>query len=303
MVQGNLQVKLSAHPRWTYSGAQQVEGFTLDFIKGAFVNNEQLKQQVHDYWNKQSCGTEHTNREKLTASYFAEIEAFRYTIEPEIFSFAQFTRWRNKKVLEVGVGAATDFVQWVRAGAQAYGIDLTQEAITNANARLALEGLQPVEIQVADAEKLPYADNNFDLVYSWGVIHHSPNTEQCFKEIVRVCKPGGTIKVMIYNRHSLFAVYRWVLAALFKGKPFRSLKDVLFHDQESPGTKAYTLAETRNILKELPVTINRLEAPATAHDLLYYKSKPIQKIANFIATLWGRKRCGWFLLIECTKKS
>ncbi len=262
-----------------------------------------LKQQVHNYWNKQSCGTEHTHQPKFTQAYFDDIEAFRYCIEPEIFAFAQFTRYRGKKLLEVGIGAATDFTQWVRAGTQAYGIDLTQEAIANAQARLALEGLTPFDLRVADAEHIPHPDNFFDVVYSWGVIHHSPETPRCLREIVRVCKPGGTIKIMIYNRRSLFAFYRWVLAALFKGRPWRSFAHVIFHDQESPGTKAYTFREVRDLIKELPVTLTRMDAPATSHDLLYYKSPWIQKVANILANILGRSRCGWFMMIELKKHS
>mgnify|MGYP006288299867 CR=1 FL=1 len=95
------------------------------------MEKEKLKEEVKQHWNKASCGTEFINEEKFSKNYFDSIENFRYKIEPEIFSFAQFSRFHNKKVLEVGVGAGTDFLQWVRSGAIAYGIDLTNEAIEN----------------------------------------------------------------------------------------------------------------------------------------------------------------------------
>src|SRR3989338_6187058 len=155
------------------------------------MKQQQLKNDVKKYWNQASCGTEFISQKKYSKEYFNAIETFRYSIKPEIFSFAQFTRFHGKKILEVGVGAGTDFTQWVRAGAHAYGIDLTEEAIRNVSHRLALEGLQAKELQIADAEKLPYPDNFFDLTYSWGVIHHSPDTKQCLKELVRVTKPNG----------------------------------------------------------------------------------------------------------------
>lgn len=266
------------------------------------MNNHELKKEVARYWNKASCGTEYIDKEKFSADYFNEVEQFRYRVEPEIFSFAQFTRFRNKKVLEVGVGAGTDFVQWVRAGAHAYGIDLTQEAIDNATHRLALEGLQAQELLVADAERIPYSDNSFDLVYSWGVIHHSPNTIQCLEEIIRVTKPGGTIKIMIYNRYSLFAFYRYVCAALFKGKPFQMLSTVLYNHQESPGTKAYTFKEIRSILARYPVVIKQLKATVTNHDLLHYKSSLYQSLAYTTACVFGWNHVGWFMTIELQKK-
>ena len=256
---------------------------------------------MFEYWNTASCGTELTDKKKFSEAYFEEIEEIRYKLEPEIHSFAQFSRYYNKKVLEVGVGAGTDFMQWIRSGARAYGIDLTEEAISNVRHRLQTYELTAEEIIQADAEKLPYENESFDLVYSWGVIHHSPDTEQCFKEIVRVTKPGGTMKIMIYNRHSLFAFYRYLLEGLCKGKPFSSFKKILHNNQESPGTKAYTFKEVRKICSTLPISIKSMTAPPSNHDLLYYKSKPLQWLAQSAAFLRGWSKSGWFLMIELQK--
>lgn len=267
------------------------------------TNNQDLKKQVKHYWNQASCGTEFINEKKFSPAYFHAIEEFRYTIEPEIFSFAQFTRFHGKKILEVGVGAGTDFTQWVRAGTIAHGIDLTEEAIINVKHRLALQGLAAQELIVADAEHLPYNDNSFDLVYSWGVIHHSPNMEQCLREIIRVTKPGGTIKIMVYNRRSLFAYYRYILSAIFKGKPFQRLRTVLFHHQESPGTKAYTIKEIKNLLQQYPVELNNIKAPVSQHDLLYYKNRLFKNIAYVAACILGWEKAGWFMMIELKKKN
>lgn len=264
-------------------------------------NNQDLKKQVHDYWNVASCGTEFIKKEKFTRDYFQAIEAFRYAIEPEIFSFAQFTRYRGKKVLEVGIGAGTDFIQWLRSGASAYGIDLTQEALDNVQQRCLQEHLSAQELTVGDAEHIAYPDATFDLAYSWGVIHHSPDTQKALTELVRVTKPGGTIKYMIYNRHSLFACYMWLRFALLKGKPFQTISTILAKHQESPGTKAYTFKEAANMFQDLPVTLVHMHAPATAHDLLYYKRKTTQRIAHFFACLGGWTRVGWFLMIELKK--
>ncbi|OQA36389.1 MAG: Demethylrebeccamycin-D-glucose O-methyltransferase [Candidatus Dependentiae bacterium ADurb.Bin331] len=265
------------------------------------MNQDQLKAAVQAYWNKESCGTSVTQQSKFSKIYFDEIETYRYEIEPEIFSFAQFTRYYGKRVLEVGIGAGTDFIQWVRSGAQAYGVDLTPESIEHTRQRLMIEQLHAFDLQVADAEQLPYPDNSFDLVYSWGVIHHSPNTEQCLRELVRVVRPGGTIKIMVYNRRSLFAFYRYVLCGLLKGKPLRSFKNILFYDQESLGTKAYTMKEVRTMIKQHAVTIKSLTAPVTYHDLLGYKSRIFRGLASFAASIFGWQRVGWFMLIELKK--
>lgn len=261
-----------------------------------------LKEEVKSYWNQASCGTEFIQATKYTSEYFHEIENYRYFAEPEIFAFAQFSRWHGKKVLEVGVGAGTDFVQWVRSGAHAYGIDLTEEAVHNARVRLSLEGLSAQEVRVADAESLPYADGMFDLTYSWGVIHHSPNMEQCLSEMIRVTKPGGTIKLMIYNRHSLFACYRYLLAGFFKGRPFARWNDILFHHQESLGTKAYTRKEMCALLQKYPVHVRMLQAPVMYHDMLRYKARPFQWCAYVAASLFGWRSVGWFMMIEMEKR-
>ena len=92
-------------------------------------DKDKLKEEVREFWNAQACGTQNIDKEKFTLEYFEQIEKERYELQPEIFSFAQFTRFHGKKLLEVGVGAGTDFLQWVRAGADCYGIDLTDEAI------------------------------------------------------------------------------------------------------------------------------------------------------------------------------
>lgn len=267
------------------------------------MQKQKLKQEVHAYWDQASCGTEVTHHEKYTYTYFEEIEAYRYAVEPEIFSFAQFTRFRGKKVLEVGVGAGTDFLQWVRAGADAYGIDLTPEAVENVRQRLTLYGVHAKEVRVADAEKLPYTDDSFECVYSWGVIHHSPDTHKCLQEIIRVTKPGGIAKIMIYHRRSLFAFYRYLLCGLFKGKPFKSWSSILFHHQESLGTKAYTFAEVRALLTDEPVTIKSISAPVTKHDLLFYKAWPFRALAYCAASLFGWQRRGFFMMIELEKEN
>jgi len=266
------------------------------------MNNERLKEEVHNYWNKASCGTDSTKQTKHTKRYFEEIESHRYAVEAQIFSFAQFSRFHGKKVLEVGIGAGTDFLQWVRAGAHAHGIDLTQEAIDNVKARLNIYGLQAQEFRVADAENLPYPDNHFDCVYSWGVIHHSPNTEQCLSEIIRVAKPGGKIKVMIYNRRSLYLVYRYLKGGFFKKKKLQTLSTFAFNHQESLGTKTYTFKEVKKILVKHPVSTKELKATVGKNDFTCFNPK-LHWFWYCIACIFGWNRVGWFMTIKLLKNT
>lgn len=268
------------------------------------VYTEELKNKVSEYWDKQSCGTQFTNKSKYSKDYFEEIERHRYFIEPEIFSFAQFTRYNGKKILEIGVGAGTDFIQWVRAGTIAYGVDLTPEAINNTKHRLKVYGLKAKELKIADCERLPFKDNFFDLVYSWGVIHHTPNTKKALEEIIRVCRPRGTCKIMVYNRHSLVSFFLWVRTALMNGKPWKSLSWCIYHHMESMGTKAFTKKEISSILKEFPVENVCIKPILTYYDITPYKKfgKFFQLIAKLVSRILGENNVGWFLTIEFTKK-
>lgn len=265
------------------------------------MNEEGIKAQVRAFWNKQACGASSSLSAKYSRQYFDEIEDFRYSVEPEVFSFAQFTRFHGQKVLEVGVGAGTDFIQWVRSGAKAYGIDLTEESVEHVRNRLRVYGLSAEEVRVADAEDLPYPDNTFDLVYSWGVVHHTPDTIKALKEIIRVTRIGGTVKMMVYNRRSLNAFYQYLRFGLLEGKLFKSISWILYHNMESVGTKAFTIREMKRTLANYPVHIKNIRAKATNYDLLYNRASPFRFVSYISAFLLGFEKIGWFMTIELEK--
>jgi SAM-dependent methyltransferase len=269
---------------------------------------QELKHQVYDFWNEKSCGAFITSREPYSRDYFEEIEKYRYETEPDIFEFAQFTRYRGKKVLEVGVGAGTDFLQWVRAGAEAYGLDLTEEAIRNAERRLRIYGLNCAELRTADAENLPYPDGFFDLVYSWGVIHHSPDTAQALREIIRVTRNGGRCKIMVYNKYSTHSATMYIKHAILKGRPFRGLSDIYWHCQESIGTKVFTRGDILKMLDGLPVADVRINAPVEPRDVY---SGPLGRNSRMkdlyffmlrgLAFFMGYPNSGFHMKIEFTR--
>lgn len=201
--------------------------------------------RVRAFWEQQTCGTEAAvvgDLSRHSRAWFERVERFRYEVEPYIHAHAQFTRHRGKTILEVGVGAGTDHLQWARAGCKCHGVDLTDAAIETTRDHLALYGLES-ELRRVDAESLPYEDDRFDLIYSWGVIHHSTHPERLIQEIHRVLKPEGTFLGMMYNRHSMTALRFWVRFGLLRGRPWRSLTDIIAEHVESAGTKAYTVDE------------------------------------------------------------
>jgi len=263
-----------------------------------------LKDQVRTFWNRESCDADQAHAEKFSREYFEQIEQWRYCDQPFIHSFAQFTRYHGKRVLEVGFGAGTDFIQWLRAGARASGIDLTDEALANVRHRIQVYGLpQPESLQVADAENLPFPSNTFDLGYSWGVLHHTPDTPKALAELVRVVRPGGEIKVMLYNRHGLYAWKMWIKHALLKGRPWKSLRWVLWNHVESVGTQGFTDREVKRMLAPLGLTDIRMQRFITNNDRIVRRSFPYRLgglgLAAVIA-LTGT-RLGWYRGISARK--
>ena len=204
-----------------------------------------LKDDVRTFWEKASCGGALYLEEDSIKGFQNQSEK-RYALEPYIIDFAAFDAWKDKRVLEIGVGLGADHQRFAENGAILYGIDLTERAVRLAKERLRLFGLHST-IEVGDAEALRFANSSFDLVYSWGVIHHSPNTKQAAGEILRVLRPGGKFRVMIYHKFSFVGYMLWIRYALLKLKPWMSLAEIYSKYLESPGTKAYTTSDAKKL--------------------------------------------------------
>jgi ubiquinone/menaquinone biosynthesis C-methylase UbiE len=206
---------------------------------------ESEKDRVREFWNEASCG----EALYLTGSEIAAYEAQaskRYELEPYIETFARFPEAAGKRVLEIGVGLGADHQRFAEAGADLHGIDLTDRAVQHTRQRLAARGLRS-SISVGDAESLEFPDDHFDIVYSWGVLHHTPDTGRAVGQVLRVLKPGGRAFIMIYHKWSLIGLMLWVRYALLRLRPWMSLRDVYSRYLESPGTKAYTVEEARQL--------------------------------------------------------
>jgi SAM-dependent methyltransferase len=122
-------------------------------------------------------------------------------------------------------------------------------------------------LAVGDAESLPFADGTFDVVYSWGVLHHSPDTPKAFREVLRVLKPGGEARIMIYQTWSIVGLMLWTRYGLMRLRPWTSMAEIYSRHLESPGTKAYTPDEARRQLLG-GFTDVRIETVLTHGDLL-----------------------------------
>jgi ubiquinone/menaquinone biosynthesis C-methylase UbiE len=162
---------------------------------------EDLKTRGHDFWQANPCGAKFARSAIGSREFFADLEQHRYATEWHISQVIGFERFRDRDVLEVGCGLGTDGVNFARHGARYTGVDLTEASIELVRERFALEGL-PAELRTADAENLPFPDDSFDLVYSHGVLHHTPDTQRAIDEAHRVLRPGGLAMIMLYHRNS-----------------------------------------------------------------------------------------------------
>lgn len=209
-----LQLLASACPRfssWIRNKQQRDMQSNADLTSVVDFRHVPLTE-VESFWNRRPCNVRHSPAPVGTRKYFDDVERRKYLVEPHILAFAQFEHWSNKDVLEIGCGIGTAAVSFARVGARYVGIDLSSESVVLARQRLRVYDL-PGEIHQCNAEQLASqtltADRKFDLVYSFGVIHHTPHPERIIGEIKKLLRPGGTLKIMVYAKIS-FKLF-WIM--------------------------------------------------------------------------------------------
>jgi ubiquinone/menaquinone biosynthesis C-methylase UbiE len=158
-------------------------------------------QRVQNFWNVAACGTQFVADPKNEREFFEEYCKFRYATEWHIPALVASTDPRGKSVLEIGTGNGADGVLFAQSGARYTGVDLTETAIDATRRHFDLLGL-PGTFQVENAERLSFPDNSFDIVYSYGVLHHSPHPARAIEEVHRVLRLGGQAVVMLYHKNS-----------------------------------------------------------------------------------------------------
>jgi 2-polyprenyl-3-methyl-5-hydroxy-6-metoxy-1,4-benzoquinol methylase len=160
--------------------------------------------RVRDYWNSRPCNLRHSPAPIGTREYFDQVEARKFLVEPHIPAFAGYARWAGRRVLEIGCGIGTDTINFARAGAQVTAVDLSRRSLDLAQQRAEVFGLQDrITFIEADAERLSevVAPAPYDLVYSFGVLHHTPKPERALAQIRRhFVGADTTFKMMVYHR-------------------------------------------------------------------------------------------------------
>lgn len=255
---------------------------------------------VQSYWDSHPCDAGDWPDGRLAGAYFGHLSAVRYRTHPYVPAFADFEAWRGCAILEIGLGTGVDFCRWAAVSPHVVGIDLSATAVTLTRQHLAIRGLRG-HVQQANTEELPFRANTFDLVYSFGVLHHTPNIRAAIGEVWRVLRPGGSIRLMLYHLDSWVAWLTWLQYGLAKGRPWASRRLVLAHHMESPGTQAFTRKEVRVLCHQF--TDVRITSVLTTYDLweVIHRSHWPVRMAHAVWPRWLVRalghRWGWNLLI------
>lgn len=162
-------------------------------------------QTVKAYWDARPCNIRHSKQPIGTREYFDEVEARRYMVETHIPGFAKFERWHGKRVLEIGCGIGTDTISFARHGAQVTAVDLSTESLAVARKRAEVYGLsERIDFVQANAEELTSVVpvSAYDLVYSFGVVHHTPHPAQAVAEIRHYMSSSSELRLMVYAKNS-----------------------------------------------------------------------------------------------------
>ena len=270
------------------------------------MNSEKYKQRSIEQWTKNPISSYITKHKEGTIEFFEEIADFRYRVECSWFKPTfKFEQYKDKKVLEIGVGDGIDHLELAKAGAILTGIDITPKSIELTKKNLELHGYKS-NLLIADAENLPFEDDSFDVIYSFGVLHHVPNTQKAIDEIYRVLKPKGKAVISLYHKNSLFLISVIIFEMILKGGFLRKTIQERLSEIEYNGgeTKPLVKVYTRQQIKRMFNQFNKLRVYARHSDTVFTRSK-IDKI--IIQPFLGRllkllsKRWGWYLIIEAKK--
>jgi len=220
------------------------------------MSNEEVKQ----YWDNRPCNINHSDKPKGSKEYFDEVEAKKYFVEPHIPKFAHFEKWKGKKILEIGCGIGTDSINFVRAGANLTIIEFSDKSLEMCKERFKVYGLEATFYN-GDVEKLSefLPKQHFDLIYSFGVIHHTSNPEKAIEEISKYMDPFTELRMMLYSKisYKLF----WVMMEN-NVKKIQDMETLIRKNAEAqyncPVAYTFTFEEIDSMLKKCNMKIRNI---------------------------------------------
>jgi ubiquinone/menaquinone biosynthesis C-methylase UbiE len=200
------------------------------------IPQSQIKRQVQSFWQNSPCDSWFSNEARGTSEFYRSLDEHRYKVHRQLLSAVGFEKTRGLRVLEIGCGCGSEGERFARAGARYTAVDLTNAAVSLTQLRFQLAKLEGSFVQ-GDAENLPFADSSFDLVYSHGVLHHTPDTPRAIGEVYRVLARGGRAVIMLYyrdsfNYHVNLRILRRLRVHLLKRKPGIKLAGKIWREPE-----------------------------------------------------------------------
>ncbi len=255
-----------------------------------------------EQWTNRPCGAL-DGFDEYTLAYFEAVERDRYeNYAPWMREFINFGAYVGKKVLEVGVGQGTDLVQFAKGGAEVSGIDITQRHLELAARNFAVRHMH-AKLAYATAAAIPFESDFFDVVYSFGVLHHTNNTVRCLSECHRVLKPGGELILGLYHTYSFFHAYTILVNGILRGRLWRLGYEGLMSLIESgsdgikfiPLVKTYSKNQLRNILEDFSQVQFHVRhlAPGDFGALRHFVPASLAERAG--------RHVGWYIFARATK--
>ena len=261
-------------------------------------------EQVRDYWNSRPCNIRHSSKELGTKKYFDEVEARKYFVEPHIPGFAEFSRWKGKKVLEIGCGIGTDTMNFARAGAKVTAVDLSGDSLEIARKRAEDLEIDNIRFYQSNAEELSSVVpiERYDLVYSFGVIHHTPHPHNVIEQIRRFMDADSLFRIMVYHRNS-WKVF-WTLMSYGKGAFWKLDKLIARYSEAQTGcpvTYAYTRKSIQDLLKGFEIINMKVDHifPYKISEYVQYRYKKVWyfRWLPAYAFHWIEQNWGWHLCV------
>ncbi len=272
----------------------------------SMIHTYDVKREAVEQWTHDPCGLCGAEGLEIgSQAFYARVDKNRYEeYAPWMKSTFEFAKFSGKKVLEVGFGMGTDLFQFASASANVSGIDLSPEHLRIARQRFSTAGLG-ADLRLADAEDLPFEDATFDAVYSFGVIHHTPDAEKAVTEIRRVLKPGGQATIGVYHRYSAHYLFYILLESYLLRLRFlresyrRTLSRVEYrsHSNACPLVKLYSRRSLRCLLR----SFREIRIECRHLDRAHFGKLGWLIPRGVVSRLERRGILGWYLIAKCVR--